>query len=976
METYFEIKNIFSILAGYTFLKDLKNRINIIEHLFAVLISQHRHWGTIITPYLISREEDTEYYKPEECLSPYASPETTINLSEEAHEIIDLCNAFSNRNLFRLFSREKNVIDFLNKIDEDRLEKQIKPYIEDKLYKCLLIVSENNLPIYRQKTKSINLHIEDRVEIETEHAIPIFHFKKDNESSSYRLKLEHKNTELRLKGKEIEVISNTPAAIRYEDSIIFINDLNGKKLLPFLEKDEITIPGSHNKKYFSGFVRSIVNQNKVIADGFLIEDHIPVKTARIYLEHGVRNNPGLILKFQYDDIELFSNSAALSFTKLDASSEEYVFKKITRDIEWEKEVMELMVSQGFYTEDGINYTTISSADDTKEEIFSLVEAINNNFESLTSGGIEIETGSVYNNYYLEEYNLVIDYKAEHDWFDLKAFVLVGDVKIPFIKLRKHILDDKREYLLPDGKVLIIPEDWFAKYKSLFELGLVSDELLKIHKQHFSLLNDAFNTDECTSYQGLEKLAIPEIIPEVRPPEGLKIDLRKYQEEGLNWLLFLQKNNLGGCLADDMGLGKTIQTLALLQYNKENSSDVGMEPVKVKKQATLFNNSGTHGSTLLIVPSSLVHNWSNEIKKYTPELSQYIYIGYQRDKNIDYFSDYDIILSTYHTVRQDIAILSTFSFFYIVLDESQLIKNPASQLYKAVARLNSKHRLVLTGTPVENSLSDLWTQLNFVNPGILGSITYFKREFALPIEKLSSEEKEIKLNKLIRPFILRRTKAEVEQDLPPVTELTVWCDMTEEQHSLYDEEKNAIRNTILNSIDYSGNDKSAIMVLQGLMKLRQLSNHPVLASSEYTGSAGKFDTVLEDLRSVVAEGHKILIFSSFVKHLNLFADVLREEGKDFSMLTGRSTNREKIVNEFQSSKKKNIFLISLKAGGVGLNLTAADYVFILDPWWNPAAESQALNRAHRIGQDKNVFVYKYITSGTIEEKIIKLQEKNP
>ncbi len=226
--------------------------------------------------------------------------------------------------------------------------------------------------------------------------------------------------------------------------------------------------------------------------------------------------------------------------------------------------------------------------------------------------IEIETGSVYNNYYLEEYNLVIDYTVENDWFDLKAFVLVGDEKIPFIKLRKHILEDKREYLLPDGKVLIIPEDWFAKYKSLFELGMVSDELLKVHKQHFSLLNDAFNTDECTSCQGLEKLVIPEIIPEVKPPEGLKITLRKYQEEGLNWLLFLQKNNLGGCLADDMGLGKTIQTLALLQYNKESSSGSGMEPVKVKKQATLFNNTGTQGTTLLIVPSSLVHNWSNEI----------------------------------------------------------------------------------------------------------------------------------------------------------------------------------------------------------------------------------------------------------------------------------------------------------------------------------------------------------------------------
>lgn len=954
-------------------MKDLKNRNTTTERQFAVLFSQHRHWGTIITPYIIVREEMKEYYRPEECLSPYASPDTTLFLEEEENEIIQLCNTFSDRNLFRLFSREKNVINFLDKVDENRFEKHIKPFIEDKLYKCLKLVVKNNIPLYRQKTKSVNLHLEDRITPKEEHAIPTFYFKKGIDYSSYRLELEFMGKELPLKGKEMELISNKPSVIRYEDSLIFIDSLEGKKLLPFFKKDEVIIPSHLNEKYFSGFVLAIVNNNTVVPEGFEILEHIPKKSARVYLEHGIKNIPTLILKFKYDKIELFSTSKEKSFTRLEVKQNRYIYRKFKRDFEWEKDMIGLLSRQGFYSDDKINYTAISSAGDKDHELFSLIEAINVNYKSLETGGIEILSGSVDNNYFLEEFNLNIDYQIENDWFDLKAFVLINDIKIPFVKFRKHILSNNKEYQLPDGKVLIIPDEWFDKYRNLFELGKSSEETLKIHKQHFSLLNEAFDSKKCNTCPGLEKLVVPESIPNVQPPVGLKVKMRKYQEEGLNWMLFLQNNQLGGCLADDMGLGKTLQTLSLLLYNKENSISSIEANHNKNQEPSLFDNKEKNCS-LVIVPASLVHNWANEIRKYTPELEQYTYIGSNRNKKIEYFSNYDIILSSYHTVRQDVEILSQFKFFYVVLDESQVIKNPASQLYKAVVRLNSSHRLVLTGTPVENSLTDLWTQLNFVNPGILGNINYFKREFAQPIEKQYSEEKEIKLNKLIRPFILRRTKSEVEKDLPAITEHTVWCNMTEEQSKLYDEEKNSLRNTILAGIEKTGSNKSAIMVLQGLMKLRQLSNHPRLTDSDYKASAGKFDTVLEDIRSVSAKGHKILIFSSFVKHLNIFAKVFDKEGRAYSMLTGSSNNREKIVNEFQLNPNKNIFLISLKAGGVGLNLTAADYVFILDPWWNPAAETQALNRAHRIGQDKNVFVYKYITSDTIEEKIIKLQEK--
>jgi SNF2 family DNA or RNA helicase len=353
---------------------------------------------------------------------------------------------------------------------------------------------------------------------------------------------------------------------------------------------------------------------------------------------------------------------------------------------------------------------------------------------------------------------------------------------------------------------------------------------------------------------------------------------------------------------------------------------------------------------------------------------YCHKGNQRKKSISWFQNFDIILSSYHTIRQDIDLISQFTFHYIILDESQLIKNPASMLYKTVTRLKSEFKLVLTGTPVENSLTDLWTQLNFVNPGLLGDLSFFRREFAKPIEKMGDDEKEIKLRKIIQPFILRRTKEMVASDLPPVTEQTVFCEMTEEQAKLYDSEKSSVRNSILKNIETNGLEKSAIMVLQGLMKLRQISNHPVMAYDDYSSGSGKFDTVLQDMENVLSEGHKILVFSSFVRHLNLYAEELRKKRIHFAILTGASINREKIVNSFQDDPENKIFLISLKAGGVGLNLTAADYVFILDPWWNPASEMQALNRAHRIGQKKSVFVYRYITSNSIEEKIVRLQEK--
>ncbi len=352
----------------------------------------------------------------------------------------------------------------------------------------------------------------------------------------------------------------------------------------------------------------------------------------------------------------------------------------------------------------------------------------------------------------------------------------------------------------------------------------------------------------------------------------------------------------------------------------------------------------------------------------------LYIGNQRSRQISAFSEHDVIISSYHTIRQDIEVLSGFRFHYIILDESQVIKNPSSKVYKAMTMLNSEHRLALTGTPIENSLTDLWSQMNFVNEGLLGNLNFFRREFVVPIEKKNDADCEERLKKLINPFILRRTKDEVARDLPEISDQVIYCSMTDAQRKFYEEEKSTIRRSIFENIDTQGINKSAMIVLQGLTRLRQAANHPALIDEDYRDDSGKFSEILRNIENIIAEGHKVLIFSSFVKHLELFRNELSVLNIPHTILTGASTDRESIVRNFQENPLCKVFLISLKAGGVGLNLTAAGYVFILDPWWNPASEEQAVNRAHRIGQEKNVFVFRFISENSIEEKIQRLQEK--
>ncbi|MBW6500351.1 MAG: DEAD/DEAH box helicase [Bacteroidales bacterium] len=927
-------------------------------------------WGSIILPYIIQRVNKA-YFSLSECLSPFQSEEASGYLADEERECVKLCNEYSDRTLFKVFSREATVKDFLACVTKEKTDKYIRPYIERRINKILTTARDEAIPCFSRTSGTDTLHDSDQLHFCGDAVLPVFRFDRINEQVFYSLNIEAEDKIVELREKPGEILCISPCMVRIKDRIFFISDIDGLKLKPFLSKESILIPQQSELKYFSGFARSMVNRFKAEGSAIRIIISPPDKKALLKLENGFKGTPVLILQYQYTATKIYANDTDNSFTSFEIDSGIYVYRKQFRDYHWEAMCREKLEEMGFFADDDIHFYSYSqNSNPDAGDQYTLLEAVNRNYYEIIGSGFVLTSG-LGRNYNLKSVSIEISSRIENDWFDLHAIIKIGEWEIPFIRFRRNILENIREYELPDGSIAILPESWFPEYRPLFEFGKIAGDSLIIHKQHFALLPGVMIEKEDEDHSKLKKLLNPEELQPINPSAGLTCEMRPYQVEGLNWMYWLQTSGLGGCLADDMGLGKTVQTIALLQYNIENLKP--RSNPEVITAPTLFDPPPQRLTSLIIVPASLIYNWQNEIKRFAPGMKVFCYTGVNRKKALDLFHSFDIILSSYHTVRQDIELIIPFRFHYVILDESQVIKNPSSQLFRSVSRLSSDHRLVLTGTPVENSLTDLWTQMSFVNPGLLGTVEYFRREFSGPISRSKEEERELKLKRIVKPFILRRTKDMVASDLPPVSEQTIFCDMTEEQARIYGEEKSAVRNLLIRNKGSAQMKKTSIEILQGLTRLRQISNHPVLVDEEYIADSGKFETVIQDIDNVISEGHKILVFSSFVKHLNIFVNALSQRRISFSVLTGASTNREKIVKSFQDDPDRRVFLISIKAGGLGLNLTAADYVFILDPWWNPAAELQARNRAHRIGQDKNVFVNKYISTGTIEEKIIRLQE---
>ncbi|MBA2330134.1 MAG: SNF2 helicase associated domain-containing protein [Flavisolibacter sp.] len=554
------------------------------------------------------------------------------------------------------------------------------------------------------------------------------------------------------------------------------------------------------------------------------------------------------------------------------------------------------------------------------------------------------------------------YISSHtDWFDAKVDILFGDQKVSVAEVKKALANKQQFVQLNDGTLGILPDEWLKKYALLFRVGEGKADKLKLSRYHLSVIDELYenrNEEELTIKleEKYERIREFDEIKEIEPPAHLQSILRPYQVAGFQWLNYLHEVKWGGILADDMGLGKTVQALSFLQhYHSENDSLV----------------------SLVVCPTTLIYNWENEIKKFTPILTYLIHHGPQRSRNVQEMQQKNVIITTYGTLRSDIKTFMQIPLDYVILDESQAIKNPASKVTKAAALLNAKHKLCMSGTPLQNNTFDIYAQMNFLNPGMLGSVEFFRQEFAVPIDKFGEEEQKGHLRKILYPFILRRTKEQVAKDLPDKTEMVLFCEMGDEQRKIYDAYRNDFRARILGTIEEQGIQRSQLTILQGLMKLRQICDSPAILNEaeKFENHSIKLDELSREISENISN-HKALVFSQFLGMLALIRQKLEEMNVKYEYFDGSTSapDREKAIQGFQNDDETRVFLISLKAGGVGLNLTAADYVYIVDPWWNPAVEQQAIDRTHRIGQTKNIFAYRMICKDTIEDKIMQLQER--
>jgi superfamily II DNA or RNA helicase len=544
-----------------------------------------------------------------------------------------------------------------------------------------------------------------------------------------------------------------------------------------------------------------------------------------------------------------------------------------------------------------------------------------------------------------------------DWFDLKGEVEFKDTSVSLPAVLAALRRGETTIALGDGTVGMLPEEWLKRYGLLASLGSPEPGALRFRRGQAALLDALLAAQPDVAQdegfaQARQALRAFDGIRPADQPKGFVGQLREYQRQGLGWLFFLERFGFGGCLADDMGLGKTIQVLALFEARRVAPRDREQRP------------------SLVVVPRSLVFNWKDEAARFVPRLRILEHIGPGRAKEAQAFADVDLVLTTYGTLRRDMLLFKDVAFDYVVLDEAQAVKNQATVSAKAVRLLKSRQRLALSGTPIENHVGELLSLFEFLNPGMLGRSGPFQDRAGSGLD----EAERAVLGRALRPFILRRTKGEVARDLPPKVEQTVHCELEAPQRKLYDELRRHYRASLLSQIERDGIARSKIHVLEALLRLRQAACHPGLIDPQRVGEpCAKIDFLVPRLEEVRAEGHKALVFSQFTSFLAILRQRLDERGFTYEYLDGRTRDRALRVRRFQEQSGPGLFLISLKAGGLGLNLTAAEYVFLLDPWWNPAVEAQAIDRTHRIGQSRHVFAYRLIAKETVEEKVLELQE---
>ncbi|MEO9965139.1 MAG: SNF2-related protein [Reichenbachiella sp.] len=929
---------------------------------------EHQYLGYLFESFVIQLDAEGRLTFSHQNISAKNAKEFDNGLDENDYELIKLMDSMQPDVVAKKYDRKKGKPDafFLKCFDEqagdEHAQQEIKNYVERRRAKIMPLMHGKRLfemgndgePAWKE------------IEVLDKKATVLFHFRRNEENTHYFPTIKHEEEKIDFQYKGAYILCNDPAYIVVENKLYsFEKNVDANKIKPFLNKKFIAVPRKIEDNYYHKFVAPLIASFDVYAKGFEIKtEHEEVKPVLYFSELASNGNSMDLfdangnatasdeskilfeLKFNYGKHHYSAEHMKQVSVHVEKKDDEYTFRRIKRNLEKEKKFVSFLGETGLALKHA-RYTMDTS------KAFSWIQSTKKLLED--SGISLMQNGKGEKRYFLGKSEMTIEIKENIDWFDIHAIIKFGEFEIPFRIIRDYILKKKHEIELPNGEIAVIPEEWFTQYSELLAFAdQGEEELLKLQKHHISLVKDLSDSNLANLQlsRKLERLRGFDEINDYEIPAGFKGELRPYQRAGFNWMRFLNEYRLGGCLADDMGLGKTVQTLALLQsVHQEKDS----------------------GTSLLVMPTSLIYNWEKESEKFTPDLKILNYTGVKRVKDPTRFVDYDLVITSYGLIRQDIDLLAEYHFNYIILDESQVIKNPESNISKCVRDLNSSYKLILTGTPIENTTMDLWSQMTFLNPGLLGGKSFFRNQFQLPIEKKNDEEKTRKLYTIIKPFLLRRHKSQVATDLPEKIETVRYCTMSPAQEEAYEKVKSAYRDKIMQEIEMGGIGKSQFMILQGLTKLRQIANHPFLADDTYNQDSGKLEDISYMLENAINKNHKILVFSQFVKHLKIVSEYLNENKIKYSYLDGSTKDRQKEVENFQSDESIKVFLISLKAGGLGLNLTKAEYVFLLDPWWNPAIEAQAIDRAHRIGQTNKVFTYRFITKNTVEEKILQLQQ---
>ena len=632
--------------------------------------------------------------------------------------------------------------------------------------------------------------------------------------------------------------------------------------------------------------------------------------------------------------------------------------KVPRDPHLEEQFLALLVRQHPYLpeqlENSLYYLYLHKKYFLDEKWFLPV------FETWQEEGIDVYgfneiSGSDLNS---SKVTITIRVISGINWFNATYDVRYGRNKVGLRKIQAALRNKRRYVVLDDGTKGILPQIWIDKFSDYFRSGEVVDQdTIRFAKANFETVDTLFDqrmldTEVVDTIAELRRcLTDFDTLPEVTMPAGVTVKLRPYQQRGLNWLSFLDRFDVGGILADEMGLGKTVQIIVFMQALRQKKGPA------------------TH---LVVAPTTLIFNWERELATVSPMMQVLTFHGANRPKTTQLFNHYDVVLTSYATMLSDIQRLKAFDFDYVFLDESQNIKNPDSQRYKAARLLRARNRIAISGTPFENSSFDLYGQLSFVCPGLLGDKRYFSDVYAKPIDQFKNKKRRLELQQKIQPFILRRTKDEVAGELPEKVHHVLYCEMGEEQRKIYEAYESEFRDFVC-ALSGDKLDKSAMHVLRGLTRLRQICNSPALLPDGMLNTAvsAKIELLRSQLTDMVPH-HKVIVFSQFVSMLHLVGNMLTEIDIPYVSLTGNTRQRSDVVRRFNEDADVRVFLVSLKTGGTGLNLTGADVVYLVDPWWNPAVENQAIDRVHRIGQRKDVVAYRLVTPNTVEEKVATLQ----